>query len=184
MGDIPVRYDHANFKLCDVVTFDHCAQIEIGKRPIKGILYTGGAGTGKSYAMWCVAKSARKTVDEHTRVTVIKFRSLIELFHEASFSRANYTPAELIDALTENSYLFIDDMTIRVKSQSPESPYRWSYECMNALADAWWDSGKGGGLYITTNNTPAELADAFGTPLMDRIRSMCDKVEITGASRR
>lgn len=199
---IPPKYATASPAGCDTLTRKHCEELASGKLPERGILYMGPAGTGKSYAMYCVARCAgratfngyagngtviydsdRPRMRPSKTVAVIKFRTLLQLFHAGTFNRGENI-ADIITSLCENWCLFIDDMTVRTQNQAAESPYRWAYEAVNALADTWWDKSQSGGLYITTNNSKQELADAFGTPLMDRIRGLCDRVELSGASKR
>ena len=200
VDQIPPRYADVSSKSCDALTIEHCRLLAIGETPKRGILYMGSAGTGKSYAMYACARNAiyyaQKTSNNGTaifdgdhrenerKVTIMKFRTLLETFHKNTFDRGGDDVIDTISALCESWCLFIDDMTVRLKNQASESQYLWAYEAVNALADAWWDKGQPGGLYITTNNTVEELADAFGTPLVDRLRGICERIELQGGSKR
>lgn len=111
-------------------------------------------------------------------IGIVKFRSFINSV-SANF-KTYFDP--VIDAV-ERDILFIDDMTCHTRNGNTESPYRWAGEAMRGLIDAWWDTGKGA-LYITSNNNADEIAEIYGDAFMDRIRGICDAIEVTGKSYR
>lgn len=200
---IPDRYRSADQKACDHRTQTHCGMLERGVIPQIGAVYTGPRGTGKTYAMYAIARQAERRVStpaptttqirngfeidvkpKPERIAIVKFRDLLDGFRSCTFDRGGSSVSDMVSDLCEHRFLFLDDMTIRVVERAPESPYLWAYEAMNHLVDSWWDTGKPGGLYITTNNTLAELADAFGEPMLDRIWAMCERIELSGSTKR
>lgn len=194
---IPERYLNAslqNPKPGQEKPLEHAKTLYTGQIPDKGLFIYGSGGTGKSHSLYCMAKSWVKGELERAGAKnlilhdfkVIKFRWLIHEFNRRTFhkSKGDEDIVDLIEELCRCRVLFIDEMTIRVDGYATESPYRWAYEAMNALVDTWWDSRTNGGLYITSNNTAQELAQAFSLPFMDRIRGMCEPIEMNGESLR
>ena len=137
--------------------------------------------------MMCVAKAviARKIKDHGSfiepRVIVTTFDALLDKV-SSDWSRSSEFIVELFTA----KWLFIDDMSVRVNTMNNvESSYKWAYEVVKRVVDGFWSRDPGTfGLHITTNNTPAELAEAFSPPVVDRIRGICDTFLIENKSRR
>ncbi len=173
--------------------------------PDKGIFVYGTQGVGKSLCMYSIAKQcllfchqqreaelakARKGEDwfEQTdnakiqsvsdRVGILRFREFLQ-----GITQNHFDIIGEIDKLCAKRFVFLDDMTVRKdQTGNPESPYRWAYDAVNELVNRIWDEGEQTKIYVTSNNTPEELAIAFGDWCMDRFRGICVPIHVVGPS--
>lgn len=206
---IPERYLSARFK--DLRLHDgnrkfilaaqrHAYTFRQGQVPPKGFCVLGPKGTGKTHVLCCVAKAAianKWRVRGWVKPPVLPTEHLIDggdeivfwkwpmLLYAIDRSRRLRTGTDPLRETAWSDRIFVDDFTVRVVHGNADSPYNWQQEAAFVLFDILWDRQPGTfSLYITTNNTPDEMADAWGDQSMDRLRAITEAYMITGGSER
>lgn len=206
-----LQHNDGNKQLIDLA-LQHVEIVKTGKLPSRGIFCYGQPGNGKSHVIFALCncldtannnhrqimweKEIEKRVDKekviHDKVrremffygipdlftiTVCKFRDLLRSVAESWKKGGNP-----VREITQSHVVVIDDLTVRTERGNANSPYQWAYEATNELLDDVWD--RQGLLYVTSNNTRIELAQAFGDAFFDRVDGLCETIENKDISHR
>lgn len=151
----------------------------------KGILLTGGVGCGKSHLAAAICNQViadfdsekmvkQRFSDVHLeRCCPVRFQSSVELY--SSLRQEMKSGGETLKKCKESPLLILDDL-------GAERGSGWVTERLFELVD--YRMGNKLPMVITTNLTAQQLSYTFGERIMDRVRSMCCLVELSGASKR
>lgn len=180
---------HANCEnISDHLTYAGVPKIFHGVEPVEtkgdGLYLYGQAGTGKSYRMaqyckWLTTthklssgnKEWARNAIEYTWVNVP--RLLVSI--QSSFNSPTASVDDIVDDLVTQNILFIDDL-------GAEKATDWSTQTLYVIINGLWENG--GRLYVTSNNSPAELATTLGDRMMSRILAMATPLKIEGEDKR
>ena len=134
-----------------------------------GLLLWGGVGTGKSYMAACIANAL---LEQEVRVLKTNFATIINGIFSA------YDKNDYIDYICGYDLLIIDDLGV-------ESHSEYRMEGLFNVIDRRVRSGKP--MIITTNLTMKEMdetQDLNEARIYDRIRAVCQPVQVKGESQR
>lgn len=134
-----------------------------------GLLLWGGVGTGKSYMAACIANAL---LEQKVRVLMTNFATIINGIFSA------YDKNDYIDYICGYDLLIIDDLGV-------ESHSEYRMEGLFNVIDRRVRSGKP--MIITTNLTVKEMdetRDLSEARIYDRIRAVCQPVQVKGESQR
>ena len=134
-----------------------------------GLLLWGGVGSGKSYMAACIANAL---LEQEVRVLMTNFATIIN----GMFSAAD--KIDYVNAVCGYDLLIIDDLGV-------ESHSEYRMEGLFNVIDRRVRSGKP--MIITTNLTMKEMdetQDLNEARIYDRIRAVCQPVQVKGESQR
>lgn len=135
----------------------------------QGLILWGGVGSGKSYMAACIANAL---LEQEVRVLMTNFATIINGLFTA-VDKNDY-----VNAICGYDLLIIDDLGI-------ESHSEYRMEGLFNVIDRRVRSGKP--MIITTNLTMKEMdetQDINEARIYDRIRSVCQPIQVKGESRR
>lgn len=136
-----------------------------------GILFTGGVGTGKTFASGCIANIL---IDKGIPVLMSNIPSLVTSIAKGF----EENKINILNRVANVSLLVLDDLGI-------ERDTSYGYEKLQEIIDTRYRSGKP--LIVTTNLSKEELknpTDLRYKRVYDRILEMCVTIPVTGESRR
>ena len=136
----------------------------------KGLLFYGGAGTGKTFIAACIANAL---IDKGIPVMVTNFTRISNKLQESFEGRQAY-----LDSLCLFDLLIIDDLAAERKTE-------FMQETVYNVIDARYRSGLP--MIITTNLTLDEIknpADESDVRIYDRLLEKCFPIEFKGSSHR
>lgn len=139
------------------------------KKNGQGLILWGGVGSGKSYMAACIANAL---LDQEVRVLMTNFATIINGMFTA-IDKNDY-----VNAICGYDLLIIDDLGI-------ESHSEYRMEGLFNVIDRRVRSGKP--MIITTNLTMKEMdetQDINEARIYDRIRSVCQPIQVKGESKR
>ena len=139
------------------------------KREGHGLILWGGVGSGKSYMAACIANAL---LEQEERVLMTNFATIINGIFSA-IDKNDY-----VNAICSYDLLIIDDLGV-------ESHSEYRMEGLFNVIDRRVRSGKP--MIITTNLTMREMdetQDLNEARIYDRIRAVCQPVQIKGESQR
>lgn len=135
-----------------------------------GLIFSGGVGTGKTFAAGCIANELFR---QRVGVCMTNFPRVLNNL------QASYEKQEIIDQIISYDLLVIDDL-------GAERATDYAVEQVYAVIDARYRSGKP--LIVTTNLGISELekpASVAYARVFDRVLEMCPlRVKVEGISRR
>ncbi len=134
-----------------------------------GLLLWGGVGSGKSYMAACIANAL---LEQEVRVLMTNFATIINGMFSAT-DKIDY-----VNAICGYDLLIIDDLGV-------ESHSEYRMEGLFNVIDRRVRSGKP--MIITTNLTMKEMdetQDLNEARIYDRIRAVCQPVQVKGESQR
>lgn len=134
-----------------------------------GLLFWGGVGSGKSYMAACIANAL---LEQEVRVLMTNFATIIN----GIFSVTDKN--DYVNAICSYDLLIIDDLGV-------ESHSDYRMEGLFNVIDRRVRSGKP--MIITTNLTIKEMdetQDLNEARIYDRIRAVCQPVQVKGESQR
>lgn len=159
MANIPPRY-------ADIKASDKYRHFVDGD---KGILFTGGVGTGKTYELVALMKSL---ILSEKRV---KFRTFGEICRQIRDAVGDNTYTELYNRYLHTDVFVIDDLGI-------ENSTPFIKEFMYNLINDLYNNKKV--VLITTNLTSTELLANYTQRVVSRLNEMCAIVKLEGQDRR
>lgn len=163
MAIIPSRYQDADIEKLPKVLRDAIDDTKNTKG--KGIFICGGTGTGKTYALYAMSKKYD-----------IKVENWIDIMEDIKSKMSNnQSVGDLIDSLTSEKFLAIDD--VGAENQTNYSQEKF-YMIVNRIYNRM------SRLFISTNLTLEQFQDKYGERLFSRIAEMCEIVELTGEDKR
>ena len=139
------------------------------KKEGHGLLLWGGVGSGKSYMAACIANAL---LEQEERVLMTNFATIINGIFSAT-DKIDY-----VNAICGYDLLIIDDLGV-------ESHSEYRMEGLFNVIDRRVRSGKP--MIITTNLTIKEMdetQDLNEARIYDRIRAVCQPVQVKGESQR
>ena len=139
------------------------------KKEGHGLLLWGGVGSGKSYMAACIANAL---LEQEERVLMTNFATIINGMFSAT-DKVDY-----VNAICSYDILIIDDLGV-------ESHSDYRMEGLFNVIDRRVRSGKP--MIITTNLTIKEMdetQDLNEARIYDRIRAVCQPVQVKGESQR
>lgn len=137
----------------------------IKEKPGKGMFLYGGAGRGKTYALYAISQKYD-----------VKVENWVEVLEEIKTRMShNHAVGDLIDNMTSEKKLVIDDV-------GAEKQTDWSQEKFYMIVNRMYN--KMHRLFISTNLSLEEFQEKYGERLFSRIAEMCEIVELTGEDRR
>lgn len=139
------------------------------KKDGHGLLFWGGVGSGKSYMAACIANAL---LEQEVRVLMTNFATIINGMFSAT-DKVDY-----VNAICGYDLLIIDDLGV-------ESHSEYRMEGLFNVIDRRVRSGKP--MIITTNLTMKEMdetQDLNEARIYDRIRAVCQPVQVKGESQR
>ena len=139
------------------------------KREGHGLILWGGVGSGKSYMAACIANAL---LEQEERVLMTNFATIINGIFSA-IDKNDY-----VNAICGYDLLIIDDLGV-------ESHSEYRMEGLFNVIDRRVRSGKP--MIITTNLTMKEMdetQDLNEARIYDRIRAVCQPVQVKGESQR
>ena len=139
------------------------------KKEGHGLLLWGGVGSGKSYMAACIANAL---LEQEERVLMTNFATIINGIFSAT-DKIDY-----VNAICSYDLLIIDDLGV-------ESHSEYRMEGLFNVIDRRVRSGKP--MIITTNLTIKEMdetQDLNEARIYDRIRAVCQPVQVKGESQR
>ena len=134
-----------------------------------GLLFWGGVGSGKSYMAACIANAL---LEQEVRVLMTNFATIINGMFSAT------DKIEYVNTICGYDLLIIDDLGV-------ESHSEYRMEGLFNVIDRRVRSGKP--MIITTNLTMKEMdetQDLNEARIYDRIRAVCQPVQVKGESQR
>lgn len=159
----PKRYEDADVQQLPKVIQEIIPTLK--DNPGKGIFLYGGAGTGKTYALYALSMT-------HD----IKVENWVEVLEEIKTRMAHgHAVGDLIDNITSEKKLAIDDV-------GAEKHTDYSQEKLYMIVNRMYN--RMNRLFISTNLSLAEFQEKYGERLFSRIAEMCDIVELTGEDKR
>lgn len=159
--------DRSNEKISNVAR-NYVENFE--KLNVKGLLFYGDVGTGKTFISSCIANAL---IDKGHPCLVTNFARLVNTLQGMYEGRQNY-----IDGLDRYDLLVIDDL-------ASERDTEYMNEIVTNIIDARYRSGKA--LIVTTNLKKNELnnpSDVKKQRIYSRLFEMCVPVEVLGPDRR
>ena len=139
------------------------------KKDGHGLLLWGGVGSGKSYMAACIANAL---LEQEVRVLMTNFATIINGMFSAT-DKIDY-----VNAICGYDLLIIDDLGV-------ESHSEYRMEGLFNVIDRRVRSGKP--MIITTNLTMKEMDETHDlneARIYDRIRAVCQPVQVKGESQR
>jgi len=134
-----------------------------------GLFFTGPVGVGKTYEAAGVAVAAIRASKRVGWVSTAKW------LYQMRESFNGGERAEAVRDLARKDVLVIDDI-------GAESPTDWAKEILYVLVNSAYENKTP--MVVTSNLTGAQLAQALGARLVDRLVEVCRPVHMTGKSRR
>jgi DNA replication protein DnaC len=171
----------------------HIREVNIGELPPKGLALIGSQGSGKSTAMWAIARAAldgfyayKTSLFEQRRdgySGIPRGNKILHPFGIRKFSDIlrEIPPTEERDTwdhglalrLAQRDIIFIDDLTLDPQDRTYSWARRFVFELMDSLTDRLPGTFA---LYLTSNNKYEELETLLGAQTADRIRELCEPV--------
>lgn len=160
---------------------------------IKGLLFIGGVGSGKTYITSCIfsmiidnVKLTKEDIRNFDLVGTfylprlhINFISTVELMEKLrsnyNYSSKDKTPQYIVNDLKDSHLLILDDL-------GAEKNTEWVNERLFEIIDYRYNENLP--LVVTSNCTPEELKQKIGDRNYDRLREMCLLVPVTAKSQR
>lgn len=149
-----------------------------GESELKGLLMAGSQGTGKSLALWAIARAATKTWltqnppanefgIQKAPLYCKRFKNWMRFEFAPNEKTPNRWNYELIHEILhhENKAIFFDDLTLDPSHEA----FRPLKEFLEILVDDLSVMDTPPKLYITTNNSEADWNKILGPQLVDRI---------------
>ena len=136
----------------------------------KGLIFSGGTGTGKSYMAACIANAL---IDKGYKCLVTNFPRIINELSGRFEGKQEY-----INDLKRYALIVIDDLAV-------ERDTDYTAEIVQNVIDSRYRSGLP--LIVTTNLSIEEIMqpkDIRKQRLFSRLKEMCLPIEVTGADRR
>lgn len=132
-----------------------------------GIYLYGGAGTGKTTAMWIIAKILR------ANGIPTRCRNMVDwLDHMRNqYDNGKGGDYEIIQELRTDDLLILDDI-------GSEKSTEWTTETMYRLINTRYESLRP--TFIATNLTLSETSKKYGDRVASRISEMCEIVKLDG----
>lgn len=148
-----------------------CARFDTFREHGKGILFSGGVGTGKTYAAACIANWL---INKSVPVLMTNFSQIINQL-QSSFEHRQ----EFISGLNSYDLLVIDDF-------AAERSTEYVNEIVFSVIDARYRAGLP--LVVTTNLKKMEITqkspDIAKERVYSRLREMCVILDVKGTDRR
>jgi len=160
----------------------HLERIEgdlFGEAPVRGLLFHGPTGVGKSHAVATFTLRVRERSEglqgrARRFVRYVSDRGLLRAARDA-MSAGNL--GTYIDCLADGKGLVLDDLGSGIGGYTA-----WEQGILNDLVGAAYDAGAA--LVVTSNHDLAGLAAALGARVPSRIAEVCEVVGVAGADRR
>lgn len=132
----------------------------VSKKIKKGLFLFGNTGSGKTYTLHAIA----------TKVGRRKVENWVELLFELKGKfEVRDGVSTLIDDLTSQQYIFLDDIGAEKQSE-------WSQEMLYLIINRAYNYNKT--LFISTNLDDKEFIAKYGDRIFDRIRHFCSLVKM------
>jgi DNA replication protein DnaC len=140
------------------------------------IIYSGPAGTGKTWTSVAVAK--RLIVRGHT----VRWMSVPWMFASlrdwmAENGRSEFKLTKYVDSLLAFDYVVLDDLGAHRATD-------WAVETLYLILERWENLNKQGGLIVTTNLTLEGISATFGDRIASRLAEGCRFIPMTGDDKR
>lgn len=140
-----------------------------------GIMLYGVPGTGKTFAVACIAN---ELIEQGVTVVMTSSISILELIKQTYTKYGDLAEGELFDKINAADLLIIDDL-------GAENPTSWSVDRMYKLIDSRYRSNKP--MLITTNLEKDQLKNKLTgsdkvTRSYDRLVEMCQPMRVKGES--
>lgn len=161
-----VRYESIDIRIKDFIAtslyiekrIDEYEYVHEKLKCKKGLFLYGCTGSGKTYTLDAIAKKTGSRVN-----------NWVELLFEAKDRISNGTVKSFIDNLTEEDFIFLDDI-------GAEKSTEWVLELLYLIIDRCYRYRLG--LFISTNLSLQNFADRYGERLMSRIAELCEVIEM------
>lgn len=134
----------------------------------RGLFLYGITGSGKTHALYAIRKALGGKCSN--------VENWVELLSEVKDRMGQGKSAKhVIDSITENRYVFIDDV-------GAEKQTEWVQETLYLIIDRCYRFERT--LFISTNLSIADFSAKYGDRLVSRIAEMCDMHEMESVDRR
>jgi DNA replication protein DnaC len=137
---------------------------------IKGVLFYGDTGRGKTYAMYAIKNWLGHSFNQSAITTWSEILFNMSIYYGDSKNHPN-----VIELLKDKKVIYIDDL-------GPEQKTEHNLGLLYMLVDHCYVYEKA--LILSTNLTLAEFVDKYGDRIATRILQMCVKYEAVGPNRR
>lgn len=161
-----MRYQNASIEM---LTKDITDAANQSGRENKGMMIYGPTGTGKTYAMYALAKAKR------TIAKIYPVKNYVDLLSEFRDHIKQGWYFEKMKEICDEDLLFIDDL-------GAEKTTDFSQEFLYAIINRRYENMKR--TFITSNLTLKELNERYGSRIVSRIAEMCVLVELHGQDKR
>lgn len=176
------------------ITDERIKTLLTGNIPERGLALVGTQGSGKSSAMWMLARAAiRGLYDTHEQYTDRKYvhpnsekliPNPVPVFCGIfPLLLRSITPTKddpywkidtAMDIARDNRLVFLDDLTFNPNAAN----YQWIIDFVSLLLTVLENRTPGSFMFcFTSNNKRGELESIIGPQMVDRILGMCDVVK-------
>lgn len=177
---VPQRYREASYELLDSTVK---SAIDSFVEEKDGILFTGTAGSGKTYAAvvalgrYCAAHGKMNDYGEYV-IPSKDYDSVPEILFDIKRtfnSSSQETEGGIVDTLTRREVVVLDDL-------GAEKGSEWALSVLYLIINCRYEAMRP--TIITTNLSMAQIAESMGDRIASRIAGMCRVVKMEGKDRR
>jgi DNA replication protein DnaC len=157
---------------------DNSCQLDLQK----GVLIVGAVGVGKDFFMRSMKVLVDKANIKARQFKIIGEKRVKEQIIKANEDRAS-SFVKVIERFCEGDYLFSD---LGIEADDFVHLYSNKYSYMESIIDFRYEKYEKGKCitHFTTNLTPAEIEERYGSRTYSRLCQMCNFVALKGESKR
>lgn len=142
------------------------------RRYRKGLLLTGGTGSGKTYALHAANIRIRE-LGGYSNVSDVE--NWVELLFELKDKINGGHVRAFLETVTNRNSVFLDDV-------GAEKVTEWSQEMMYLIVNRAYENGST--IFISTNLSLEEFTEKYGDRITSRLVEMCSVINLGDEDRR